>query len=104
MLNNKHWDQKLKSDMQLSLWINKKNNSVSGFETIKYILNNLKPHSLFMGGLNPKTAGRLFSIFGKVVNYDHFYICNPIIKIIIVSTRRFNIKIHFISLSCHSKF
>jgi hypothetical protein len=80
VLNNKHWDQKLKSDMQLSLWINKKNNSVSGFETIKYILNNLKPHSLFSGGLNPKTAGRLFSIFGKVVNYDHFYICNPIIK------------------------
>jgi len=63
--------------MQLSLWINKKKNTVSGLETIKFILNKLKPYSLFTSGINLKTSGKIFLMIGKVVKYDHFYICNP---------------------------
>ncbi len=66
--------------MQLSLWINKKKNFVSGFETFKYILNVLKPYSLFTSGLNLDTSGRIFSIFAEIKKYDHFYICNPTIQ------------------------
>lgn len=80
ILNNRHWDKSLKSDMQLSLWINKKKNSVSGLETIKFILNELKPYSLLTSGLNLQTSGKIFSMIGKVKKYDHFYICNPKLK------------------------
>ena len=79
VLNNKYWDKSLKNDIQLSLWVNQKNSSVSGFETIKFILNKLKPYSLFTSGINLKTSGKIFSMIGKIVKYDHFYICNPTI-------------------------
>ena len=94
VLNNRHWDKSLKSDTQLSMWINKKKNSVSGFETIKFILNRLKPYSLFTSGINMKSSGRILSMIGKVVKYDHFYICNPkLVKKVSKNLKFSNIKL-----------
>lgn len=80
VLNNRHWDKNLKKDVQLSLWINKKNKVSNGLDAIKFIFNKIKPYSLFTSGINLKTSGKIFSIFGTIKKYNHFYICNPNIK------------------------
>ena len=68
VLNNRHWDKNLKKDVQLSLWINKKNKVSNGLDAIKFIFNRIKPYSLFTSGINLKTSGKIFSIFGTIKN------------------------------------
>ena len=38
VLNNRHWDKNLKKDVQLSLWINKKNKVSNGLDALNSFL------------------------------------------------------------------
>ena len=80
ILPNKFWDKKLPLDITLSLWINKKKNLVSGLEPMKYIINKIKPKTLYTVGINENTSAQVFNLFGKIDYFDHYYISNPLIK------------------------
>lgn len=81
LLSNRNWDVKLNNDLQLSMWISDKSKKNSyGLNNLIYILNYIKPFSLFTSGLNPNTSGKVYQIFGSIKKFDHYYLSNPNIK------------------------
>lgn len=80
IINNQKWDKNLKKDIQLSLWVNIGKKNLYGLSTLIFILNKFKPKSLFTSGLKNLSASRAYQIFGKIYDYNHYYISNPILK------------------------
>ena len=95
ILPNKFWDRKLSLDTTLSLWINKKKNLSSGLETMKYIINKIKPQILYTVGINKKTSAKVFNLFGLIKSFNHYYICNPSMDLKVSHNLKLQRKLNF---------
>jgi len=88
IIKNRQWDPKLKNDIQLSMWFNKKNVKTSGLENMLFVLNQYKHSSIYTTGLNEKTSMKVYKLFSQIREFKHFFLPNSFLKKKICKTKR----------------
>lgn len=80
VIPNKNWDSSISSDYFIAFWVKKKNIKINSIQLLNFIFKKIKPKFLATTGINTDTSGKIFAKFGKIIDFNNYFIKNDSMK------------------------